>query len=122
MMYSALLAIHIVGACATGIVAASAGAALWRQYGADYRGHAIALGFLAGFEIFSGVALSVASIDVTALSLCKNLAIYLLIVCSVEALLCMRMRKIATVFPAQLAFSPVAASLVLMLAAISYGF
>jgi hypothetical protein len=120
-MYASLVSIHLIGAALTGVVAASAGVALSRGRQNLYKVHATVLGALAGFEILTGVALSIASPEVTALSLCANVALYLSVVFAVEALLFIRMKQGALAFPASLAFAPSFASLVVMFGAISAG-
>ncbi len=122
MTYAIFLVLHIVGACVTGLVALYAGAALWQGREAGYRGSATALGLLAGFEVLSGVMLSMLSVEVSALSLCANIALYLSVIALFEVLLFARIQKTSLAFPTRLALSPSVASLALLLVAISFGF
>ena len=122
MTYTFALTIHLIGACLTGIVASYAGIALWQKRDIAYRASAIILGALAGFEVLTGVALSVISPKITSISLCANIAVYLSVVFSVEALLFLRMKKISIVFPIMKVFSPIVTSLLFLLGAILYGF
>ena len=122
MLYTVFLALHIVGACVTGIVAALAGVVLWRRDTAQYRKYAVMLGFLGGFEVLCGITLSVVSAQISTVSLCGNIAIYLSVLFFLEAVLFMRMHRVSLVYPAKLALSPMMASLLLMVASISYGF
>ena len=120
-MYSTLLVAHLGGALLTAIVGASAGVALWYNRTASCRSHAVLLGALACFEILTGVALSIASIEITALSLCANVALYLSAVFAIEALLYVRIQQDAMGYPSRLVFSPIALSLVVMAGAIGAG-
>ena len=122
MVYGALLTIHIIGACITGIVAAYAGIIMWQRQETSYRGTAIILGVLGGFEVLTGTLLSVVSSEITSVSLCTNIIIYLSVVFFMESLLFMRMKKISILFPVAQALSPIAAGLALLLTAIAYGF
>jgi len=122
MLYSALLIVHIAGGVATGIAASYAGIVLWRGTSSLYRACALTLSVLAVFEILSGVALSVVSVQITAQSLCSNIALYLSALLFIEALLFVRMKKVSMRFPLVRALSPILASLVLLIAAVSFGF
>jgi hypothetical protein len=122
MIYSSLLLIHILGACLTGIVAAFAGVIMWQRRDSSYRSTSIALGALGGFEVLTGTLLSVISSQITSISLCENIITYLFVVLFVEILLFMRMRKVSMLFPIIKALSPIATGLILLLAAIAYGF
>lgn len=119
-MYEALLTTHLAGAGLTALVAAAAGAAMWGAHAHAYRPYAIALGAIAGFEILTGVLLALLSPEITALSLCRNVALYLGAVFAVEALLFMCIQQNAGVYP-RFALSPIALSLVLMAGAIGAG-
>ena len=119
MLYSLFLTLHLTGAFATFGVVGFAGKTLLQQHENSYRYYAILLGVLGAFEILSGIALAVVSPEVTALSLCKNVALYLAMVFGVEGLLIARMKQ---TFPTRLAFSPIALSLMLFMGAIGYGF
>src|SRR3989338_11169244 len=120
--YSIILAVHIAGACITALVGAYALAMLWRREEGKYSLSASVLGFVAGFEVVTGTLLSVLSLQVTALSLCANIAAYLAIVLFLEAALFVRMKKISIRFPAASVFSPIAASFLGMAGAVLHGF
>lgn len=122
MTYDILLAIHILGACATGVVASYAGIVMWQRREVSYRPTSIVLGVLGGFEVLTGTLLSVVSSQVTSISLCANIIAYLSVVFFVEALLFLKMKKISMSFPIATALSPIATSLSFLLAAIAYGF
>ena len=121
-MYTSLLAVHIVGASATGIIASYTGIAIWRRQERSYRRLALILASLAGFEILTGVVLSVVSSQITAISLCANIIAYLSVVFVVEALLYARMRKISLAFPIAWVSAPIASALSLLAAAAAFGF
>ncbi|MBI5470550.1 hypothetical protein HY968_04520 [Candidatus Kaiserbacteria bacterium] len=121
-MYELLLAIHIAGACITGLAASYAGIAMWQRQENTYRPLALILGVLAGFEILTGTALSVVSSQITAISLCGNIAIYLSVVFAVEALLYTRMKKISLTFPLAYVATTVASALSLLAGAAALGF
>jgi hypothetical protein len=122
MAYSVLLAIHLLGGALTGIIAAYAAIVMWQKEESSYRRTAIVLGFLGGFEVLTGVILSVVSSQVTSISLCTNIIIYLSIVLFMEVLFFLRMHTISMLFPITKALSPIATSLSFFLAAIAYGF
>ncbi len=119
-MYDVILTIHLAGAGVTAFIAAGAGAALWHRSATAYRPHAIVLGAIAGFEILTGIVLAIVSPEITALSLCTNIALYLGAIFALEALIFARLRESATAFP-RLALSPIALSLVLFAGAIGVG-
>lgn len=121
-MYSSILVLHIIGACATGLVAAYTAIVLAKGEESHYTRLAQALGLLAGFETATGTLMSVLSPNITALSLCSNIAVYLGVVFALEAVLFWRMKKAALLFPIHLAFSPAAAGLLYMALAIAKGF
>ena len=121
-MYTSLLAVHIVGASATGIVASYAGIAMWRHQERSYRRVALILASLAGFEVLTGTAFSVLSSQITAVSLCANIAIYLSVVFVVETLLYLRMKKISLAFPIVKVSAPIASALSLLAGAALLGF
>ncbi len=121
MLYTLFLVLHLAGAGATGIAASYTGVVLWKREDASYRMCALILGILATFEILSGVALAVISFKITAPSLCANIILYLSIVAFIETLLFFRMKKISMSFPLTQILSPIAASLMLLIAAIAYG-
>jgi hypothetical protein len=119
-MYEALLTTHLVGAGVTAVVAAAASVRMWVGHTNTYRPHAIALGAIAGFEVLTGVLLALLSPEITALSLCANVALYLSAVFAIEGLLFIRIKQNAGV-TARFALSPIALSLVLMAGAIGAG-
>jgi heme A synthase len=122
MTYSIILILHIVGACMAGLAALSTAFVIGREQQRSYRSSAIILGALGGFQVVSGVLLAFVSPQITILSLCNNIALYLSTWFVLETLLFLRMNKISVPFPFTPALSPVIASLVLMVAALSYGF
>ena len=122
MVYGIVLAVHIAGACVTALIGAYAVAMLWQREEGKYSLCASVLGFVAGFEVVTGTLLSVLSLQVTALSLCANMVVYLSIVLFLEAALFVRMKKISIRFPAASVFSPIAASLLGMAGAVLHGF
>ncbi len=121
MVYTVLLTAHIAGGVATGIVASYAGIALWQGMNASYRKCALVLSALAVFEVVSGTVLALLSVQLTAQALCTNIGLYLAGVSLVETLLFIRMKKVSLVFPVGRTLMPVAASLVFLVAAVSYG-
>jgi hypothetical protein len=122
MIYSVILTLHLVGAAVTGLLASYAGVVLWRKSDSAYRPLAIALGSLATFEVVSGTTLSIISIQVSTLSLCANIAAYLLGCVIVETALFVRMQKISVRFPFVITLSPLFLSLLGFAAAIAHGF
>lgn len=122
MLYTAILVSHIAAACATGAVGAYALYALVRGKSGSYRLLALMIAYIAGFEVASGTLLAVISPDVTAAYLASHIALYLGACFVIELLLFVRMRKALPRAPIALAASPVCASLVLFVAALSYGF
>jgi hypothetical protein len=122
MIYSLALVVHILGACVTGVTAAYALIVMWQDQDTSYRRTAIVLGSLGGFEVATGTLLSVISSQITSISLCANIFIYLSVVFFFESLLLLKMNKVSMSFPIIRALSPIAASLSLLLTAIAYGF
>lgn len=122
LVYNFLLMAHIGGGIATGVTAVYTGIILWRRTSSLYRTCALTLSGLAVFEVLSGVALAVVSLQITAQSLCTNIALYLSTVLFVETLLFFRMKKIEMPYPFAATLSPVAAGVSLLAAAIIYGF
>jgi len=122
MSYNIILALHIAGACTAGIVALYTAFILGRGQQRVYRRSATTLGLLGGFQVVSGILLAFISPQITTLSLCDNIAMYLSAWFVLEALLFVRMKKVSVPFPLTPAFSPVIASLLLMVVALSYGF
>ncbi len=122
MIYEALLAFHVAIGIITGALATYAGIILWRSDERQYRPVALGIAYLAGFEILSGVMLSVLSLEISAISLCANIALYLSLVFVVEVLLFLRMKKVARGFPLIAVVSPSASGLAFLLAAIARGF
>jgi hypothetical protein len=122
MLYISVLVAHIAGACATGLAASFAGVVLFQRTSTLYRPSAFALGILAVFQILSGVVLSIVSIQISAQSLCANIAIYLSVLFCIEAMLFVRMKKASLPFPLVQILSPVVVSLACLGTAIAYGF
>lgn len=122
MAYNFFITLHIVSASMTGILALYVSFVLWQRVSEKYHVSAILLGSLVTFDVLSGIILSILSENVTALSICKNLIVYILVFLFLETLLFVRIKNIPAVFPLKLAVSPIAMSLVLMVFAVSYGF
>ena len=122
MLYEIILTIHLVGAALTGILASYAGVLLYQNRTSSYRSTSLSLGFLASFEILTGMALAVISTNISAPSLCANIGAYLLVVAVVEALIFTRMKKISMKFPFKEILTPIVASLSFFLAALVGGF
>lgn len=114
--------LHIIGACVTGLVASYTGLVLWKKDFSKYRRLAQMLGVLAGLEVATGVTLSVLSLEISALSLCANLFVYLSVIFLLEAVLFMRMKKVSLLFPLQFVFGPTSVGLLYMVFAVARGF
>jgi hypothetical protein len=121
-MFETLLIIHIVGACITGLAVSYAGIAMWKHQENTYQPLALILAALAGFEILTGTALSVISSQITAISLCANIAVYLSVVFAVEALLYLHMKKISLTFPLAYVATTLGSALSLFAGAAALGF
>ncbi len=121
-MYSAILIVHIFGAILTGVVGLASVAAMVAGRSQWYGMLSKTLAYLATFEVLSGTALAILSLEISVASVCGNVAIYLAFVASIEALLFMRMRQAAIRFPFTKTLSPVSVSLVALLAGLVLGF
>lgn len=121
-MYSALLSLHIIGALFSAVLATFA--VLVALTGRDgwYKTLSLGIGVLAAFEVSTGTVLAVLSPEVSALSICANVALYIAAAASIQALLFMRMRRITLPFPAFRALSPLGASMVLLATSVVFGF
>ena len=122
MIYSVLLAFHLIGAGATGLMGAYSIFNIGNGFTQRLKNNALVLGVLAAFEIVTGTVLSVVSLQVSALSICGRVVVYLSFVAIIEVVLFSRMQKVSLKFPAREVVSPVASSLLLLLSAIAYGF
>ncbi len=122
MTYSIVLGFHLAAAAVTGIVILFAMYSLFREMSAYYRAAALALGFIAAFEVLSGTALAILSPQLSAAALSLHIVEYLGVCAIAESLLFARMQKLSLAFPLRLAASPVLASVALFVAAISFGF
>jgi hypothetical protein len=122
MVYNLILIAHLSGAAITALFAAVAVATIWFKKDRLYRPFAMVLGIVASFEIVTGTILSVLSYQISALSLCGNIALYLTTVGLIEVLLFLQMRQKTVVFPARFVFSSIGSSLVLFAAALASGF
>lgn len=107
MTYQLVLALHLVGALATAIIALYALYALRINKGELFRKIAITVGGLAAFEILSGTLLAVLSSELTTKMVCNRLAIYLGVVATVEVMIFHAMKKTSTAFPVRTSLSPV---------------
>ncbi len=121
-MYTAVLVVHILGALVTGVVALAAIVALIARKREWYRTAAVALAFLAAFEVMTGTALAFLSIEVSVASVCANIAVYLALVACIESVMWMRMRRNTEAFPIAQTASPVGVSLGLLLLGLVLGF
>ena len=122
MISAIFLTLHIAGAIVTLIIASYSTIVLWNTFHARYRACASILGALAGFEVITGVMLSIISPQITAFSLCKNIVLYLSLVVILEIILCIRMRKTLLTFPWARVLSPILTSLFAFGVALSFGF
>ena len=122
MIYSVLLAFHLVGAGATGLMGAYSIFNIAKGFTQKYKNNALVLGALATFEIITGTFLSIVSLQISASSICGKVLVYLSFVAIIEVLLFARMQKVSLTFPLVKVASPVASSLLLLLSAIAYGF
>lgn len=119
--YDLFLIAHIVGALTTALAGLYALYILFTKVEGRYRTCAIALGGLAGFELFTGTALSVLSAQITAVAVCQSIVLYLALVAALEAALFIRMRKTSLRLPIGQVISPVATSLIALGTAVAYG-
>jgi len=122
MMYSIVLALHLLTAAVTGLVIVYSLYVLWRRSDTLYRLCALVLGSVAAFEVFTGTALAVLSPTLSASALSVHIFEYLGVCLVAEWLLFARMRKVSLAFPLAAAASPALASIALFVAAISFGF
>ena len=122
MLYTGILAFHIIAACTTGFVLVAALYIAWRGLSTMYSRLALVLGSIAAFEVATGTLLAVLSPTLSAVALSAHIAAYLGVCLAVEVLLFVKMQKIALHFPVIATASPVLASTLLFVAAISYGF
>lgn len=121
MAYDLFLIAHIVGALATALAGFYALYVLFTKAEGRYRASAIALGTMAGLEIFTGTGLSVLSAQLTAVAVCQRFFFYLVLVGVLEAALFARMRNTSLLFPLRTVASPIIASLLTLGAAVAYG-
>lgn len=121
MLYESILAFHLLGACATACVGSFVLYVLAREHVALYKNLTLILGGLAAYEVTTGVALAVSSYDVRAVALCTNIALYLAAVTTLEFLLYQHMRTRRAIFPLVQVFSPIAASVAVLCAAVIVG-
>ncbi len=98
-MYSLLLAVHVVGAMATLIVSCYALIILTRDRSDRFAHVTRMIALLATFELISGAAVAALSPTVTAVSLCDNIALYILLVSVVLGTLRVRMQRTGLQFP-----------------------
>jgi hypothetical protein len=122
MIYGALLGIHLFGAALTGLAIVYALIVMARGQTTHYRNVALFLGGLSAFEIATGTTLAILSSQVTAVSLCHNIALYLTACFVTEALLYVRVQQSKGIFPTLMSATPTLATLCFFMAAISFGF
>ncbi len=122
MEYTALLVVHIVGAVVTGCALVLGGAAMVAGKSSAYRLTAIALGSLAAFEVVTGTLLAIFSPTVSVISVCGNIALYLIVVAVVLVPLYIRVRQASLQFPGVQSLSPVGASVAFVFISIALGF
>ncbi len=120
-MFTALLIAHIGGAILSAIIALYACVLLLVRAHESYRRVAIVLGSLAAFEVLSGTGLAITSASITAVSLCANVALYVLVIATIEALLYSKIHDDVR-FPTRAILAPISASLLAFLAALAFGF
>lgn len=112
-----LLTLHLLGAGITAVAVLAVFTILLRRKIRLYRGSAIILAALTGFQLVSGALLSVASADIHAVSApvyCRNIGAYAGIIALVEFFLYRKMHQ--SVLPFPLRFAIAATSLGLFVA------
>lgn len=120
MLHAVILGSHIIAACITGVIIFYALYIAARGTATLYRNAALSLGFVAAFEVLSGTVLALISPELSAASLGLHIALYIGVCIIVESILFMRMS--IRLFPLRATATPVCASLLLFVAAVSYGF
>jgi hypothetical protein len=109
-MYTSILALHLLGALTTGVVALFGVGALLRATSHYYAPVARMLAVLAAVEIGTGAALAVLSPNLSAAGMCQQLALYLVAVGAVEIGLFVGMRSSLVAFPLRTSVVPFASS------------
>jgi hypothetical protein len=94
-MYTIVLAAHILGALCTGFFGAFVLTTLVRNQTHLFSLSAKTLAGLAVFQTLSGALLALLSPEVTALSLCDNLALYFAPIVLLEVVLMTRMNRLS---------------------------
>ncbi len=92
-LYALLLSSHILGALATFVLGGFVIFALTKKQTEHYQLSAYALAFAAVFQTLTGAMLAVLSPEITALSLCDNLAFYITPIALLELVLISRLRS-----------------------------
>lgn len=92
-LYTLFLSAHILGALTTLLLSGLAVFALTKKQSQHYQFSAYALAFAAVFQTLTGAMLAVLSPEITALSLCDNLAFYITPIAVLELMLISRMRS-----------------------------
>jgi len=90
VIYQTIVLLHIAGALASGTVGAWSLVTVAKRLSHFFQLQAHLLAALATFEILTGTTLAVLSPQMTAQSLCANIALYLFAVAFLEALLLQR--------------------------------
>lgn len=121
-MYASLLATHILGAVATGVVGLFVCVALVTQRERLMRTLSVTLATLSAFEVLTGVALAVFSPSVSVASVCGNIAVYLGFVIALQVPLFMRMKGGVSPFPMVQTISSAMVSLAVVLTGLVLGF
>lgn len=121
-MFSAVLIMHIAGAIATGIIAVYACTMMVLGRDTAYRMTAQLLAALAAFEVFTGIGLAVLSPEISVISVCGNIALYLAIVAALEVLLFLRMPNGVVRFPIVQTVSPISVGIAALIAGVVLGF
>ena len=115
MAYGILLGFHIAGAVATLAVSIYAMSSVLSGSSSMYERVVIVLSTLAGFELITGVVLAAISREVTVISVCDNIGLYLMFVAGIETALFTRMKKLSLRFPVWETLSSIGGGVALLL-------
>lgn len=121
MLYADTLTLHLLGAGVTGMLAILTLIVLIRRDTSHYALSARLLMYTAALEVTTGIVLAIISSRISVLSLCDNIAIYLLAVFALLTVLYLRMRGTNALYP-RLSLSPLAGALAAFLGAGALGF
>lgn len=120
-LYSSILVAHILGAVGTGLCGATALYLLAQNRAHLFSFSALTLAMFGVFQTLSGALLALVSPSVTALSLCDNLALYIVPLIALELLLALRMRHFGVTVPSRVTFTPIAGSVAVFCALVVVG-